>query len=185
MAQHRIQSPRLAFVLLPVAMLVSPLTLAAVEQHQQGQSHMDKLEMQQDHDMGHQDSAGHADDAFGRPGDPGAVSRTIEIEARDIAFDVTRLSIQPGTTVRFVIRNTGQIPHEFVLGSASEQAEHAKEMKNMQPGMAHADPNAVIVKPGRTAEIVWQLSDQPLQIEYTCHAPGHYEAGMRGAISPG
>ncbi len=177
----------LAAFLLPMLILATGASVAGVghaghDQDHMGANHMDKREMPGDHDMGHRDAPSHDDGAIGRPGNPEAVARNIEIEARDIAFDVTQLTIKPGTTVRFVIRNTGKLPHEFVLGTASEQAEHAKEMQGMMPGMKHDDPNAVTVEPGQTAELIWQFSEQPQQIEYACHVPGHFEAGMLGKI---
>lgn len=56
------------------------------------------------------------------------MSRTIRVEARDIAFDVQTLTVRPGETIRVVVTNVGRIPHEFVIGTREEQAAHRKAM---------------------------------------------------------
>ena len=45
----------------------------------------------------------------------------------------------------------------------------------------HDMPNAIHVAPGETKEITWRFGDADL--EYACHEPGHYDAGMRGQIT--
>ena len=45
-----------------------------------------------------------------------------------------------------------------------------------------AEPNAVDVPAGTTVRLVYTF-DQPGTLEYGCHVPGHYPAGMRGTIT--
>jgi uncharacterized cupredoxin-like copper-binding protein len=118
---------------------------------------------------------------FGQPGKASAVTRTVEIEARDIAFSPGALSVKRGETIRFVIHNYGQLDHEFMIGDSTEQIEHDKEMAAM-PGMAMNDPNGVSVAPGKTASLIWKFS-KPGTFEYGCHVPGHYASGMLGKLS--
>jgi uncharacterized cupredoxin-like copper-binding protein len=46
------------------------------------------------------------------------------------------------------------------------------------------DPAAVTLAPGASGEIVWKFS-KPVQgmLEFSCHVPGHYEAGMTTKIA--
>ena len=44
------------------------------------------------------------------------------------------------------------------------------------------EPGAVNVPAGRAARLVYTF-DQPGTLEYGCHVPGHYAAGMRGTIT--
>jgi uncharacterized cupredoxin-like copper-binding protein len=46
----------------------------------------------------------------------------------------------------------------------------------------HDHPNAVMVKPGRTRELVWRFT-RAGAFEYGCNVPGHYESGMKGTIA--
>lgn len=155
---------------------------------------------------GHDDGHGHGDAmSFGAPAEAASADRTIEIEMGDSHFRPERLSIRPGETVRFVVRNTGELLHEFNLGTAAMHAAHQEEMMTMMEEGAltatgidssmmggghgsshgsshgHDDPNSVLVEPGETRELVWRFSE-PTDLEFACNVPGHYEAGMKGEI---
>lgn len=82
-------------------------------------------------------------------------------------------------------RPTGQTAHEFTLGDASMQQDHAAEMAEMAEtgdGMAGDQGNNMTLLPGETKELTWRFGD-PGMLEYACHEPGHYEAGMFGEIT--
>lgn len=112
---------------------------------------------------------------------PGVADRIVTITALDIRYDLPALKINTGETVRFVVTNKGSSVHEFVLGDAAEQAEHEMMMQGMR-GMTMADEaNAIRLKPGETKELVWTFAKAGT-IEYACHQPGHYAAGMVGKI---
>ncbi|MDA1106777.1 MAG: cupredoxin family protein [Proteobacteria bacterium] len=112
---------------------------------------------------------------------PGAAERIVTITALDIRYDLPALKVKTGETVRFVVTNKGNSMHEFVLGDAAEQAEHEKMMQGMR-GMIMADEaNAIRLKPGETKELVWTFAKAGT-LEYACHQPGHYAAGMVGKI---
>jgi uncharacterized cupredoxin-like copper-binding protein len=107
--------------------------------------------------------------------------RIIRITALDIRFDKTQLSVRAGETVRFIVTNKGRLTHEFTIGDAKEQAEHEKEMQRMS-GMAMPDePNAITLKSGETKSLIWTFGSKPV-VEFACHVPGHYAAGMVGKI---
>ena len=87
------------------------------------------------------------------------------------------ITVKTGETVKFEIRNAGQMRHEFMLGDAKEQHEHA-EMMQVHPDMVHEEePDAVTVEPGQTKTLIWRFG-APGLVEGACHIPGHYEAGM-------
>ena len=118
----------------------------------------------------------------GTDGMPGRISeadRTIRIAARDIAFNVTRVQVRAGETVRFVITNTGKLRHEFVIASHAEHLEHRAMMRQMPNMEMGSEPNAVTVDPGQTKSIVWKFG-KARDVEFACDIPGHAEAGMTG-----
>ena len=87
-----------------------------------------------------------------------------------------------GEQIRFVIRNSGALSHEFFLGGkAEENKSHAAMMASM-PDMKHDDPNAKTVAPGQTATLLWRFSRKG-DFEFACLVPGHYEAGMHGTVA--
>ena len=124
--------------------------------------------------------------AFGALGKPAAVDRTIRINARDVSFDVSSVTVKAGETVRFIVTNEGVADHDFTLGDAATQAAHRKEMLEMadmdMDHAHHGDANAVFLKSGETKELVWRFGKAG-QIEFACNVPGHYEAGMKGVVA--
>lgn len=119
--------------------------------------------------------------AFGRQGITREVARTLEVTMSDtLHFAPDRLEVKQGETVRLRIRNAGQLPHEFVLGTPADIAKHA-DMMRKHPGMAHATANSVQAAPGRSGEIIWEFT-KPGQFPFVCLTPGHREAGMQGIV---
>jgi P-type Cu+ transporter len=109
------------------------------------------------------------------------VSRTIQVDSTDtLRFVPDALTVRAGETVAFEIRNAGALPHEFFVGTPAEQAAHEREMAAGAP--MHAEPGQVDVPAGTTARLVYTF-DQPGTLEYACHVPGHYAAGMSGTIT--
>ncbi|KXS30420.1 MAG: Cupredoxin domain protein [Candidatus Gallionella acididurans] len=121
---------------------------------------------------------------FGHTGKASQVGRTIRITALDIRFDKIRLHVRAGETIRFIVTNKGQLTHEFIIGDAREQAEHEQEMKK-KAGMGMPDePNGITLKPGQTKTLIWTFGLEG-EVEFACHVPGHYAAGMVGKIFVG
>jgi uncharacterized cupredoxin-like copper-binding protein len=129
--------------------------------------------------IAHEDAHGFA---AGAPGDSKAQARTIEVtmseDGSGMRFTPDRVTVHAGEQIRFVLRNEGQLAHEFVLGSRTENREHAAMMAEM-PDMKHSDANAATVAPGQTASLLWRFSHKG-DFEFACLIPGHYEAGMHG-----
>ena len=129
------------------------------------------------HEHGHESHT-----AFGQPGDPAKVSRSIAINMDDsMRYTPARISVRHGETIRFVVRNSGRLEHEIVLGGADELRAHAAMMR-AHPAMMHMEPNALMVDPGKTGELVWRFGEAGT-VDFACLQPGHFEAGMHGQIA--
>ena len=116
-------------------------------------------------------------------GEPGThATRTFTVDMADsMRFTPANITAKKGETIRFVVKNSGKIKHEMVLGTPEMLKEHYAMMMKM-PGMEHAEPNQVTVEPGGTGQIVWRFSKAG-QVEFACLQPGHLEAGMKGSVS--
>ncbi len=120
--------------------------------------------------------------AFGSEGSLGKATRTIHVDMNDrMRFTPDSLTIKQGETVKFVVKNSGKIMHEFVLGTMAELKEHAAMMKK-HPGMEHDEPYMAHVAPGKTETIAWQFTKAG-NFNFGCLLPGHFEAGMVGTIT--
>jgi len=134
---------------------------------------------------------GHHVMSGGKYGDPAKVARTIDVVCTDNAFSLKELRVRDGETVRFNVRNDGIDPHEMIIGTVKEHAEHRQMMKQaieqQKKGGGHAHStkmdhsSGVYVERGQTQNFVWQFKRAP-ELEFACNIPGHYEDGMRGPI---
>ncbi len=121
------------------------------------------------------------DKPFGRAGDPKKATRIIRIEGRDtMRYTPSAITVKQGETVRFVVKNAGELMHETVIGTKAELDEHYELMKKF-PEMEHDEPHMVHLKPGETGEMFWQFTKAG-EFYFACLIPGHYEAGMFGTI---
>ena len=163
--------PTLIAAAFSVGILTLNATAFAGAGHNHDASHDASMEMHEEHAS-----------AMGKPGNPAKVTRTMTVDMNDnMRFSPEKISVKKGETIKFIVKNSGRIKHEMVLGSAQEIKEHAEMMKKM-PGMEHADANMVVVDPGKTGEIIWQFNKAG-KFDFACLQPGHFEAGMRGKIA--
>jgi uncharacterized cupredoxin-like copper-binding protein/Cu/Ag efflux protein CusF len=129
-------------------------------------------------------AAGHSHDhsaAIGAAGDRAKVNRTVSVDMTDnMRFTPDSVAVKQGETIRFVVKNSGKLKHEFVLGTEHALHEHDELMKKF-PEMEHSDPNQVTVQPGQTGEVVWRFTKSG-QVAFGCLQPGHYDAGMKGVV---
>lgn len=133
------------------------------------------------HEGGH-----HHEFVVGKPGKASKVTQTIEITMKEtddgkMVFEPGAIQVKKGETVRFSIRNVGELEHEFVLDGERQIAEH-KAMMEKFPEMEHDDPNAIRLAAGKSGEIIWHFSKDGT-FKFACLVPGHYEAGMHGDVT--
>lgn len=125
------------------------------------------------------------------------IDRTISLDAGDMWFDPEQLEMAAGEVVKFEITNTGNLEHEFVIGSKEAHEEHRQmmldmangdhDMSNMAHGgnhdMANMSMAGVTIAPGETESLLWSVPENANELEYACNIPGHYESGMYGNFS--
>ncbi|WP_432807313.1 cupredoxin domain-containing protein [Rhodoligotrophos ferricapiens] len=132
--------------------------------------------------------AGHSHEearVYGEPGDPSKPAKTLTVRMKEaddgrMTFEPSKISIKRGEQVRFVLKNIGELEHEFVVATVEDNLKHAIEMQK-NPDMEHDDPNAKRLKPGENGEIVWKFT-QAGTFDFSCLIPGHRESGMYGTI---
>jgi glucose/arabinose dehydrogenase len=85
---------------------------------------------------------------------------TVRVDARDFAFTLSRRSVPAGSTVRFVVRNRGTVPHDFVVASK-------KRTRDLRPGQRQTI-TAAFPRKGT--------------FRFLCSVSGHARLGMTGAF---
>jgi hypothetical protein len=103
----------------------------------------------------------------------------------NMRYTPSNIQVKQGETVRFVVKNVGQVKHELSLGTEKELLEHLEQMKKF-PDMEHDEPGKVTLQPGKQGEIVWQFTKAgrrelclpdawPLRGRHEGHCPGWQE----------
>lgn len=131
------------------------------------------------HSGGH--GHGHGTSAIGEAGKASEVTRTIQVDMLDsMRFSPASFAVKRGETIRFAVRNTGRLKHEFVLGTQRDLDEHYEVMKKF-PEMEHAEDNMLSLAPGKSGELIWKFTKAGT-VKAACLHPGHYDAGMKADI---
>jgi uncharacterized cupredoxin-like copper-binding protein len=129
---------------------------------------------------------GHSHETFtaGEPGNPKKPARVVQISMKEedgkMLFIPDRVEVRKGEQIKFVLRNNGELAHEFMLASKAENDKHA-ELMQKYPDMEHDDPNGKTLQTKQSADLVWKFTKAG-EFEFACLIPGHREAGMHGKV---
>jgi uncharacterized cupredoxin-like copper-binding protein len=119
---------------------------------------------------------------WGIAADAKAVKRTITVTMSDkMRFTPDKIEVKQGETVKIIVKNSGGMLHELVIGTKKVLDEHAALMVKF-PKMEHDEPYMAHVSPGKSGEIIWTFN-KPGNFEFACLIAGHYQAGMVGKIT--
>jgi len=95
-------------------------------------------------------------------------------------FIPSDIQVKQGETIRFVLKNTDSVKHEFSLGTKQELLEHYEVMKKF-PDMEHDEPNKISLAPGKQGEVIWKFTKAGA-VDFACLHVGHFDAGMKGLV---
>jgi uncharacterized cupredoxin-like copper-binding protein len=113
-----------------------------------------------------------------------AAARTVRIDMSEWGFSPANLDVKHGESVRLVVHNIGNMPHEFMLMT------HAG-MGAVNYRLQRADWNLLeheaiyereLVLPGDEIEVVLRI-DQPGAWMFMCMFPYHMQFGMMGVMA--
>lgn len=107
---------------------------------------------------------------------------TVKITADEFSFKSSLTTFTVGQKYHFEVINKGNIPHEIML------------IQPIQPGMmdmeamdklalAHITDEDLKAGTTKTMDYTFTKEDAAGKLEFACHVPGHYEAGMKLAIT--
>jgi plastocyanin len=80
------------------------------------------------------------------------------------------VTVEQGETITFEVTSMGMAVHEFMVGPATDVAADRE-----------GTPEVADIAMMQTKSLTYTF-DGPGPFAFACHAPGHYEAGMTGAI---
>ena len=112
------------------------------------------------------------------PGEAGFVAGTQAsprvvrvIAGPGYTFTPSEITVQKGETVTFEVTAMGPYTHEFMVGPAEAVAADRE-----------GTPEVADIGMMQTKSVTYTF-DGAGPYAFACHAPGHYEAGMRGTIA--
>ena len=140
---------------------------------------------------------------IGEKGKLNEVNRIIEIYMYDNYYIPSEIKIKKNETIKFVVKNNGDLVHEFNIATKEMHIKHQPEMMKMTEhgillgnkidkikmkemakkdhSMAHSHSNSILLEPGQTGDLIWKFNTDT-KIEAACNVPGHYESGMISKI---
>jgi plastocyanin len=108
----------------------------------------------------------------------GSGARSIEVRMRYSRYLPATIAVKAGTTVEFVLVNADPIAHEFIIGTAAEQAAH-----ELAPATTkHTGPGQASIPADTTVRMTYTFAKAGSLI-YACHRRDHYAYGMRGLVT--
>jgi uncharacterized cupredoxin-like copper-binding protein len=113
----------------------------------------------------------------------GMAGRTIEIDMAEWEFSNKSITVKPGEIIRLVVRNKGNMPHEFMFmqGPAMQAVNYRLERADWNLLEHEAPYEQAIVLPGDSFEVVMRI-EQPGMWMYMCMFPYHMQFGMMGMM---
>ena len=143
-------------------------------------------EMHDEDDAGHDEQATemHDEDDTATAETAEMDQNVVEIEMVEFGFVPSVPTVPVGEPVVFRFVNTGAVPHEAMFGSLHEQSEFAGSQGHGEHGESshHGEVAAITLGAGETGEMVLEFA-APGEVWIGCHLPGHYDAGMKAALT--
>ena len=140
---------------------------------------------------------------IGKKGKIENVTKVIHVKMFDNYYEPKEIRVKKGQTVKFIVKNMGELVHELNIATKEMHIKHQpemakmveheilladkidrnkmKELSKMDHAMAHKHANSVLLEPNETGEIIWDFSTLA-NLEIACNVPGHYEVGMIAKI---
>jgi uncharacterized cupredoxin-like copper-binding protein len=108
----------------------------------------------------------------------GQTSNTVQVTETEYKIASSVTSFTPGTTYHFVVTNSGQTPHEFMIMPKSEGDMSGMPMSQMDKMAMASIEN---IQPGETKTLNFTIPSSAADShpQFACYLPGHYEAGMK------
>ena len=68
---------------------------------------------------------------IGSKGDPNDVTRVIEVKMYDNYYEPKSIQVKKGETVKIIVKNLGELVHEYNIGTKKMHIDHQPEMARL------------------------------------------------------
>ncbi len=111
-----------------------------------------------------------------------AATQTVQVKLSDNKIDSSQTTFTAGMPYHFVVTNTGQVAHQFVMKPMGMDMEHMSVDEMHHSALFMYDS----VAPGetRTFDYTFAPSAAGQSFQFACYSKGHIEAGMPFMVNP-
>jgi uncharacterized cupredoxin-like copper-binding protein len=103
----------------------------------------------------------------------------VQVALSEFKFESSLTTFKVGVPYHFIVTNNGTVPHELMIMKPMETPAgmDMEEMDKMALALIEEDDLPV----GATATLDYTFTEPAAsgELEFACHTPGHYEAGMK------
>ena len=109
-------------------------------------------------------------------------SQTVQVTLSDNKVESSLTTFTAGMPYHFVVMNTGQVAHQFVMKPMGMDMEHMSVDEMHHAALFMYDS----VAPGETRmfDYTFAPSAAGQSFQFACYSQGHYEAGMPFMVHP-
>jgi uncharacterized cupredoxin-like copper-binding protein len=111
-------------------------------------------------------------------------SQEVKITLNEFGIQSSVTEFKVGVPYHFVVTNEGQLQHEIMLMAPLTVEQMTMDMEKIDSmTLAHVEEEDL--QPGATAEFDYTFTEPAPAgtLEFSCHLPSHYEAGMKLPIT--
>lgn len=105
----------------------------------------------------------------------------VNVTLSDFKIQSSQTTFTPGTTYHFVVTNNGHTSHEFMVMQPVSGQMSMGQMDHM--ALYHVDASKLPTAASTSFDFTFPSSAARESLEFACHLPGHYEAGMHLPIT--
>lgn len=113
-------------------------------------------------------------------------TRDIPVSISGMRFVPDQFEVHVGETIRFVVTNPTDLPHELFIGTMAEQLARERSVMSQPPAQqVQLRPRfgyGISLLAHDSGQFIYHFSGAA-QVMIGCHVPGHWEAGMRATIT--
>jgi uncharacterized cupredoxin-like copper-binding protein len=106
----------------------------------------------------------------------------VQVTLTDFKIDSSLTAFSVGVPYHFVVTNKGAVAHEFVI-MPPEQGAQGSETQLPSTALAGIMGKDLAAGATKTLDYTFTQAAPASGLEFACHLPGHYEAGMHTPIT--
>lgn len=108
----------------------------------------------------------------------------VQVTLTEFGFEASLTDFKVGVPYRFVVTNTGAVNHEFMIMAPLTGEDMGMDMHELdETALAMIEEDQLPSGATMSFEYTFIESTDEGSLEFACHTPGHYEAGMKLPIT--